>query len=414
MTGSSTSRTTFGEADLGAEEAPVALLHYSYAPIIGGVQTVMEQHAAVLLDHRHPVRVMAGAGGAVPDGVRYTEIPAMSSTPRETHPASRGPRNHLVRAIGPELRDVGTVVVHNLLTFHLNMPLLLALHDLMDRAPPTQRWIAWTHDLTVGNAEYRDAPRDAQAGSLLHTPHPRCRYVAVSTRRREEMAQGLGLDPRAIRVVPNPVDPFAAAGASPRLRALARQRGWIRAWPLLLYPARVVPRKRVDLAVRSVAALARSYPDAHLVVTGSANPHLPGSDEAYGAAAAAVRELAVPERVTFVGDTFEAAYAEVMSLYHICDVLLFTTRSEGFGIPVLEAALARMPIACTDIEPLTEILPDGAARFPANADAAEIASCVDRLVSDRADLAAAREVRSSYAPEAIYRRHLLPLIRGTK
>ena len=36
-------------------------------------------------------------------------------------------------------------------------------------------------------------------------------------------------------------------------------------------------------------------------------------------------------------------------------MLLFPSSQEGFGIPLLEAGLSRLPVACSKIEPLTEV-----------------------------------------------------------
>lgn len=48
-----------------------------------------------------------------------------------------------------------------------------------------------------------------------------------------------------------------------------------------------------------------------------------------------------------------------------CDVFVFPSLLEGFGLPVLEAAAAGRPIVCCDMAPLTEILrPDDAWWFP--------------------------------------------------
>ena len=38
----------------------------------------------------------------------------------------------------------------------------------------------------------------------------------------------------------------------------------------------------------------------------------------------------------------------------LADSFLFTSRAEGFGIPILEAGLARLPVFCTDIPPFRE------------------------------------------------------------
>jgi len=45
---------------------------------------------------------------------------------------------------------------------------------------------------------------------------------------------------------------------------------------------------------------------------------------------------------------------ERRDLYAVADALLFPSEREGFGIPILEAGLARLPIFCSDIPPFRE------------------------------------------------------------
>jgi hypothetical protein len=44
----------------------IALLHYSAPPIVGGVESVLGQHARLMADAGHAVRVVAARGG-LPD-----------------------------------------------------------------------------------------------------------------------------------------------------------------------------------------------------------------------------------------------------------------------------------------------------------------------------------------------------------
>ena len=52
-------------------------------------------------------------------------------------------------------------------------------------------------------------------------------------------------------------------------------------------------------------------------------------------------------------------------LYALADVLVLPSANEGFGIPVLEAALHRLPIVCSDLASLRAVAGDGATYVPA-------------------------------------------------
>jgi glycosyltransferase involved in cell wall biosynthesis len=45
----------------------------------------------------------------------------------------------------------------------------------------------------------------------------------------------------------------------------------------------------------------------------------------------------------------------IRDLYLTADLLLMTSKDEGFGLPLLEAGLTKLPIACSEIEPFREV-----------------------------------------------------------
>ena len=75
--------------------------------------------------------------------------------------------------------------------------------------------------------------------------------------------------------------------------------------------------------------------------------------------------------------------AELLSLFKFADALVFPSTFEGFGLPVLEAMAAGIPVACSDIPPLREAAGDAVLYFdPYSADS--IAATVRQLLSDAA------------------------------
>ena len=65
------------------------------------------------------------------------------------------------------------------------------------------------------------------------------------------------------------------------------------------------------------------------------------------------------------------------------DIFLFASGCETFGIALLEAMAAGVPIACSNRSSLPETLQDGGEYFDPE-DAASIAAAIDRLVQDPA------------------------------
>jgi glycosyltransferase involved in cell wall biosynthesis len=90
------------------------------------------------------------------------------------------------------------------------------------------------------------------------------------------------------------------------------------------------------------------------------------------------------------------ARKELLELYARALAFIYPSTFEGFGMPVLEAMAAGVPVACSDIPPLREVAGDAALFFdPLSEDA--IAGALDRITSDqplRAHLACAGPQRA--------------------
>jgi glycosyltransferase involved in cell wall biosynthesis len=72
---------------------------------------------------------------------------------------------------------------------------------------------------------------------------------------------------------------------------------------------------------------------------------------------------------------------ELLQLYARAQAFVYPSTFEGFGMPVLEAMAAGIPVACSDIPPLHEVAGETALFFDPLNDAA-IAAALDRIVAD--------------------------------
>jgi mannosylglucosylglycerate synthase len=92
-------------------------------------------------------------------------------------------------------------------------------------------------------------------------------------------------------------------------------------------------------------------------------------------------------------------------------LLIFPSRSEGFGIPVLEAGLARLPVFAADIPPVKESAGGLAQLFDPEGDPQAVAEAIlAHLENDRA-YQLRRRVLSQFTWQAILHNRLIPLIK---
>ncbi len=415
----------------------VAILHYAGPPYVGGVEITMAAHARELARDGRMVSIISGrgrglAGWLPPDlapRLRMAEQPELGSRGEQLE---RQARELAVGVVSDEfhalvgrlsallveaLAGCDALIIHNVLSLHKNLAFTAALHDLhaAGRLPHT---LAWCHDFAWLDPLYRAELHAGWPWDLLRTPWPGVRYVVVSEDRRGMLASLLGLSAADVAVATPGVDVEGFLKLEPATAALARQLGLSGADPLLILPARITRRKNIELAIAIVGALRDEGLAPRLVVTGPPGPHNP-ANAAYLAELQALRESSgAGAAVVFLYESYVDAAgaplpvsdAMVADLYKLADGLLFPSRYEGFGIPVLEAGLAGLPLFCSDIPPFRETAADAAVFFGLDEPPTAIAARV--AVALRADGRAAlrRRVRASYSWEAIVRRDVAPLL----
>jgi glycosyltransferase involved in cell wall biosynthesis len=193
----------------------------------------------------------------------------------------------------------------------------------------------------------------------------------------------------------------------------------------LLLPVRLTPRKNIELALRTLAALRDpagraqngvSFESAALLVTGPEGSHNPANADYRQKLLKLRDELGLGAVAHFaIEHSPEALMDEVVAdLYRLADALFLPSLEEGFGIPMLEAGLTRLPVFCTDIEPLRALGVGDATYFSADADPRSVAAVVaQRLGQDPAYRFAVR-VRQGYGWDRVYTDRIEPLLRGNE
>jgi glycosyltransferase involved in cell wall biosynthesis len=194
--------------------------------------------------------------------------------------------------------------------------------------------------------------------------------IAMSSGGRQDLIDNYGLGEDKVAVVP--WAPSIASGEMPtaeQMRAVAEK--YSLAEPFLFYPAQTWPHKNHLTLIESLALLRQRGVDVNLVCSGYRTPH-------FQEIQSAITGFHLKDRVRFLG--FIEKH-DVASLYRLSRGLVFPTLFEGWGLPLLEAYLAAVPVACSRISPLTEQAGDAAVYFdPKRPD--EIADAVQRLWID--------------------------------
>ncbi|HEY4093121.1 MAG TPA: glycosyltransferase family 1 protein [Luteibacter sp.] len=213
--------------------------------------------------------------------------------------------------------------------------------------------------------------------------------LAISDWVRLDAIERLGIEPARIITIGAGVDTMfrpSEPGTDHR-EHLARQWGIDR--PFILYNGGTDSRKNVETLFPAFARLPQAMRERYqLVITGSVDE---ATRARFDAAIHGARLL--PQDVRFTGFV---ADADLLRFYQSCELFVFPSASEGFGLPPLEAMACGAPTIVNDATSLTEVVGDPAALFNAD-DPDSLASTMHRVLDDPAFAAALRKSGRSRA-----------------
>ncbi|HEY6836886.1 MAG TPA: glycosyltransferase family 1 protein [Gaiellaceae bacterium] len=276
----------------------------------------------------------------VPEGIEPVELQAQHQLVRMSVQLPR-----LLRRLRPRVAHF-----QHALPLGYSGPSVVTVHDLsFERDPGLMR----PRDRLV----FRTAvPRSARRAS---------RVIVVSERTKRDLIELAGVPAERIRVVPNGVgEPFGPEGPHANGQ------------PYALVVGSLEPRKDPLTAVEGFALLGSD--ELRLVFAG------PDRGDGEAARAAAARR-GLEQRVDFKG---HVSGDELAALYRGAACLVFPSRDEGFGLPLLEAMASGVPVVATRAGALPEIAGD-AAILVEPGDPVALAGGIERALADRERLVAA-------------------------
>ena len=248
------------------------------------------------------------------------------------------------------------------------------MHSLASTAPLRGRFrrVVTVHDLIYARfPEAHSGLRDKGMRVLVPAAARRSdRVITDSQSTRKDLIELVGINPERIDVVP--LGMGAVQREQPLSEADTRERFGLQARTVLLSLSAKRPHKNLATLI---SALARISPETRpvLVLPGYPTPH-ENELRAHAVRAGVADDLRFPGWI---------ASQEVESLWAIADAFVFPSLYEGFGLPVLEAMVRGVPVACSNASSLPEVVGDAALLFDPH-DENALASAVVRVMHDSA------------------------------
>ena len=314
------------------------------ADVLGRQRTGDETYVAALLRElvplvdREELFALTRRPDLVPAGVEAVELAARSQIVRMTLSLPRLLRQlrpdlaHFLYAIPPGYRGRAVVTIHDL--SYERLPDVMGFRDrLLFRT---------------------QVPRSARRAE---------RVLTGSELTKRDLIERYAVAEERIVVTPYGVDPFYGPDGPRRDGHYA------------LFVGAIQPRKD---PVGAIEALALLNSDLRLVLVG---PEKSGGQDVR----AAIQRLGVGDRVELVG---HVERDELAALYRGAACLVFPSRYEGFGLPIVEAMASGTPVVAARAGAVPEVAGDAAVLVEPG-DPVALAGGIERALADRERLVAA-------------------------
>lgn len=205
--------------------------------------------------------------------------------------------------------------------------------------------------------------------------------TTVSNFTKQELLESYKLPSERVHVIPNGVSEYYSPH-NPDRKLLMRH--GIAGKRILLHVGSLIARKNLLFLLDVFLNVRRSFPDSVLLLCGE---EFSPRKEYTSLLKRRVKELCLGDGVLFLGKISEA---EKLSWYNLCEVFVFPSLKEGFGLAPAEAMSCGKPVVASNRSSLPEVVVNGTTGYVASPENAE------EFASRVVDLLALPEKRNSF------------------
>ncbi len=345
----------------------------SLAPELGGPSKACVEMARAVAARGHSVEIFTTdwglegkvdiSGAPVPEGpaaIRYFPV----HSPRILKPSWP-----LAQALNRHVGSFDVVHLHSLYLFHdwvtpracrrAGVPYIVRPHGTLD--PYIRRRHRWRK--AIAEALFQNRVM-REAAAIHYTAEDEMRLAAPFAQGTRGVVVPLGIDVDTYQALP---DPYV-------FRARYPETGSRR---IVLFMSRLHEKKGLDLLVPAFARVIASRPDLHLVVAGP-------DDGVGGALRRWIAEAGLSGRASVVG---MLSGADKLAALSAASLFVLPSYSENFGVVVLEAMAAGLPVLISDKINIWREIADAAAGLVVAPDADALEAGMARLL-DQPEMAA--------------------------
>lgn len=405
----------------------IALIHYAYPPNIGGVEILMKEQAHLLTELGYQVTVFTGDGEENNPQIKLIKVPEFQSilnfNPQlQEKIIEKGiiddefyqTSSQIEKVFENSFKEIDIIIIHNMITVYRNLPFIYAFKQYVKKNPQ-KKIIIWVHDhMYVGNEKIRiaDFGKTQLEKDLLTNPIPNAYYIVISDTFKNLLTQVMSIPREKIRVIPDGINLKKFLEIDESIWRIIQKYNLLAAFPLILSPVNILERKNIEYSLEIIYHLKKDFPQICYLISGQPSKHRKTVDY-LKTLEQLIDKFDIKQQVIFLGKELTNALkdSEIHDLYAVADLIFYFSKSENFGLPLLEASLTKTPIFVSNLNVFHEIADDLIQYIDyKTVNPKQAADTIKEFIRNNKTIILNYQSRTNYNLETIIKEKLVPLL----
>jgi len=241
------------------------------------------------------------------------------------------------------------------------------------------------------------------------------KYVAISNSLKDLVSKVTNLKSEEIIVIPNGMNIKEFLEIDDSVFEIVEKNGLLDRFPVILSPVNIIERKNIEFSLDILFHLKKVYPNLAYVLTGKISHHKEG-EKYLEILNKKIDKYFLKNNVIFLNEFIKRSLdkSEIHDFYSLCDIIFYFSKSENFGLPLLEAALTKTPIFLSNLLVFKEVGGDNFTYFDCeNTKPEDVAKNIVDFLENNKLISMNRIVKENYNLHNIIKKKLLPLLENS-
>ena len=412
-------------------KSKIGIIHYTYPPAVGGVENLIRTHALYFCEHGYKVTIFSSVGQENHQAIRMVQIPELASL-KLTEPdlytkmlSTEEFPDEIIRVsetifqqLEKQKNTFEILIAHNIFSLALNPAIALALLTFHAMNPDIPI-VAWTHDLIFQDRETNPTRQkfpNKKLDEIIHTPQNDISYVVISQFLKDNLVRILDFKDDRLTVIPNCLDMTRFLGLHKITKKIVKKHSLLDFNCILYFPSKIMPHKNYVVCLEALHQLIKHGLNPVMIFSAGVYPHSKQAQKHIQLFHKIIDSYGLSNNIAMVSEYFSGQkpddiFRAIREIYMLSDIVLYPSQYENFGLPILECAVTKTPIICTDLPVFIDLAGDRLYQIKKNnLNEHSLSKLITQVLSESKQSRLLQRVKQKFLIETVFKKNIIPYI----